>query len=67
MPPVVLEPTISAGERLHNYALARSATGTGVVHYYFDKLDREFLMKGLCTFYYPGVPYFKSCYLFMLC
>ena len=66
MPPVVLEFTISARERPQIYALDRSATGTGVVHYYIDKLYREFLMKELCIFYYPGVPYFKSLYLFML-
>jgi hypothetical protein len=59
MPPVVLELTISAGERPQTYALDRSATGTGVVHYYVDKLDRAFLMKGLCRFCHPGVPYFK--------
>jgi hypothetical protein len=29
MPPVVFEPTISAGERSQNYALDREATGTG--------------------------------------
>ena len=30
MPPVGLEPTISAGERLQTYALDRAATGTGI-------------------------------------
>jgi hypothetical protein len=29
MPPVVFEPTISAGEQPHTYALDRAATGTG--------------------------------------
>jgi hypothetical protein len=29
MPPVVFEPTISAGERQQTYALERAATGTG--------------------------------------
>jgi hypothetical protein len=29
MPPVEFEPTISAGERLHFYALDRAANGTG--------------------------------------
>jgi hypothetical protein len=29
MPPVVFEPTISAGERPKTYALDRAATGTG--------------------------------------
>ena len=29
MPPVGFEPTISAGERPHTYALDRAATGTG--------------------------------------
>jgi hypothetical protein len=29
MPPVVFEPTISAGELLQTYALDRAATGTG--------------------------------------
>jgi len=29
MPPVGLEPTFSAGERLQTYALDRAATGTG--------------------------------------
>jgi hypothetical protein len=53
MPPVVLEPTISVGERPQTYALYRSATGNGVVQCYVDKLDREFFMKGLCRFYYP--------------
>ena len=30
MPPVGLEPTILAGERPHNYALDRAATGAGI-------------------------------------
>jgi len=30
MPPVGIEPTISAGERLHTYALDRAATETGI-------------------------------------
>ena len=30
MPPVGLEPTISAGERSQTYALDRVATGTGM-------------------------------------
>ena len=30
MPPMGFEPTISAGERLQNYALDRAATGTGI-------------------------------------
>jgi len=32
MPPVVFEPTISAGERPQTYALARAATVTGTVN-----------------------------------
>jgi hypothetical protein len=31
---VGFEPTISAGERLHTYALDRAATGTGLVFTY---------------------------------
>jgi len=31
MPPVVFEPTISAGERPKTYALDRAATGTGTL------------------------------------
>jgi hypothetical protein len=31
MPPVGLEPTISAGERQQTYALERAATGTGSI------------------------------------
>jgi len=30
MPAAGFEPTISAGERLQNYALDRAATGTGI-------------------------------------
>jgi len=33
MPPVGMEPTISAGERLQTYALDRAATGTGDYHH----------------------------------
>ena len=33
MPPVGFEPTISAGEGPKTYALARAATGTGVLGY----------------------------------
>ena len=33
MPPVGFEPTISAGERPHTYALDRAATGIGVCVY----------------------------------
>ena len=33
MPPVGLEPTISAGERPQTYALDRAATGTGIFSY----------------------------------
>jgi len=33
MPPVGLEPTISAGERPQTYALDRAATGTGKTTY----------------------------------
>jgi len=40
MPPVGFDPTISAGERPQNYALDRTATGTGVNYildnYVFD-------------------------------
>ena len=41
MPPVGLEPTISAGERPQTYALDRAATGTGVrcivrIHKYYE-------------------------------
>jgi len=32
MCPVEFEPTISAGERPHNYALDRADTGTGFIH-----------------------------------
>ena len=32
MPPVGLEPTISAGERPQTYALDRAATGNGYTH-----------------------------------
>jgi hypothetical protein len=34
MPPVELEPTISAGERPQTYALDRAATGTGYMYVY---------------------------------
>jgi len=34
MPPVVFEPTISAGERPQTYALDRAATGTGIIIQY---------------------------------
>ena len=34
MPPVVFEPTISAGERQQTYALDRTATGTGTFKLY---------------------------------
>ena len=34
MPPVGLEPTISAGERPKTYALDRTATGTGLFQVY---------------------------------
>ena len=33
MPPVELEPAISAGERPQTYALYRAATGTGKMHF----------------------------------
>ena len=33
MPPVGLEPTISAGERPQTYTLDRAATGTGIRTY----------------------------------
>ena len=33
MPPVGFEPTISAGERPHTYALDRAASGTGQCRY----------------------------------
>ena len=44
MPPVGFEPTISAGERPHTYALDRAATGAG------NKLrnNLEKLRIGLC-------------------
>jgi hypothetical protein len=38
MPPVGLEPTISAGERPQTYALDRAATGTG----YLFSIDLTF-------------------------
>ena len=34
MPPVGLEPAISAGERPQTYALDRAATGTGIIKSY---------------------------------
>ena len=37
MPPVGLEPTISAGERPQTYALDRAATGTGDVEFKLAK------------------------------
>jgi hypothetical protein len=37
MPPLGLEPTISAGERSKTYALDRAATGTGNLIYYTHK------------------------------
>ena len=40
MPPVGLEPTISAGERPQTYALDRAATGTGISPSYADQLMR---------------------------
>jgi hypothetical protein len=36
MPPVGLEPTISAGERPQTYVLYRAATGTGIFYDYDD-------------------------------
>jgi len=33
MPPAGFEPTVSADERRHTYALDRAATGTGVIIY----------------------------------
>ena len=38
MPPVGLEPTISAGDRPKTYALDRAATGTGIKILYRDKI-----------------------------
>jgi hypothetical protein len=37
MPPVVFEPTISAGERPKTYALHRVATGTGSLMHWYNK------------------------------
>ena len=42
MPPVGFEPTISAGERPHTYALDRAATGTGLVLYHELKYFRPY-------------------------
>jgi len=42
MPPVVFEPTISAGERLQIYALDRAATVTGTN--YFKLLEYYVLL-----------------------
>jgi hypothetical protein len=38
MPPLGFEPTISAGERLHTYALDRVATGTDDIRFQADEL-----------------------------
>ena len=45
MPPVGLEPTISAGERPKTYALDRAATGTGSLDYYI-KQNNSFKDEG---------------------
>ena len=37
MPPLGFEPTISAGERPHTYALDRVATGTGSIRLQGDE------------------------------
>jgi hypothetical protein len=42
MPPVGLEPTISAGERPKTYALDRAATGTGVIIVIINIIILEF-------------------------
>jgi hypothetical protein len=42
MPPVVFEPTISAGERPQTHALDRVATGTGVI--LISELERNLEM-----------------------
>jgi len=38
MPPVGFEPTISADERPHTYALDRAAAGTGEIKIYPNKI-----------------------------
>ena len=40
MPPVELEPTISAGERPQTYALDRAATGTGTTSHIRPKTEQ---------------------------
>ena len=53
MPPVGFEPTISADERLHTYALDRATTGTGPLAI---ELDIYSLAQHLCKmwiFYEP--------------
>ena len=52
MPPVWLEPTISAGERPQTYALDRAATGTGIITNTYSK----FIVAKLFT------PQMKCCY-----
>jgi hypothetical protein len=45
MPPVGFEPTISAGERPHTYALDRAATVTGIVRWGSD-VDSAMVTEG---------------------
>jgi len=42
MPPVGMEPTVSAGERPQTYALDRAATGTGAVRLLFKMFCFKF-------------------------
>ena len=51
MPPVGLEPTISAGERPQTYALDRAATGTGNVnvHTASNVLSTENFLQNLMS------------------
>jgi len=44
MPPVGFEPTISAGERTHTYALDRAATGTGILLDSYSSFFLSFLL-----------------------
>ena len=47
MPPVRFEPTISAGERPHTYALDRPATGIGSKYNYFEYIYKFKLLKAI--------------------
>ena len=67
MPPARFEPTISAGERTHTYALGRAATGTGryiywlsemfeVSSFYTDTLSTS--LRNICTSRLTKLPIF---------